>query len=324
MTRIGYHCSQEQFSAPDLRRFAAMAEKGGFAAIMTSDHLAPWSARQGHAAQTWAWMGAAMQATADVPFGALCIPGGWRYHPVTAAQAFATLENLFPGRLPWIAAGSGEALNERAAGYGWPDKAERQERLRAGAELMRSLWHGEEITQDGPIPAEKAKLWCLPQTPPRIYAAPLCGETAAWAGTWADGIITVRGDIDATREIIDAFRQHGGKNKPLILQYQLSWAADEETAVQQAHDQWRHVAIPNSADVSGADIPLPEDFDKLSANVTPDDIRSKMMVSSQPDAHLDDIRRYAALGFDEIYLHNAGRNQKEFIQCFCEKVLPRI
>jgi predicted esterase len=30
------------------------------------------------------------------------------------------------------------------------------------------------------------------------------------------------------------------------------------------------------------------------------------------------------MGFDEIYLHNVGRNQAEFIDTFAEKVLPNL
>lgn len=324
MTRIGYHCAQEQFSPAALAAYVTLAERKGFSCAMTSDHLAPWSVRQGHSAQTWAWLGAAMQATQHIPFGSLAVPGGWRYHPVVAAQAFATLADMFPNRLPWIAAGSGEALNERAVGQGWPDKHERNARLLAGVEMMRALWRGEEVTATAPLPAEQAKLWCLPETPPRIYATPLSVETAAWAGSWADGIITIRSDLGTTKSIIDAFRKNGGAGKPIALQYQLSWAPDVVTATKEAHDQWRHAGLPPSAGVSGADTPTPEEFDALSEDVTPRDIRRNMIISSQPDIILEDLRQYMALGFDEIYLHNAGRNQEEFIECFGEELLPKI
>jgi hypothetical protein len=30
------------------------------------------------------------------------------------------------------------------------------------------------------------------------------------------------------------------------------------------------------------------------------------------------------MGFDEVYLHNVGRNQPEFISAFGEKVLPQL
>lgn len=38
------------------------------------------------------------------------------------AQAVATLGAMYPGRIPWIALGSGQAMNEAATGLPWPDK----------------------------------------------------------------------------------------------------------------------------------------------------------------------------------------------------------
>ena len=42
--------------------FAVSAEDAGFRAVMCSDHLAPWSERQGHSGFAWSWLGAAMEA----------------------------------------------------------------------------------------------------------------------------------------------------------------------------------------------------------------------------------------------------------------------
>ena len=153
MTRIGFHASHEQFAPSALLQLVRQAEAAGFDGAMSADHFHPWSERQGQAGFGWAWLGAAMQTTA-FDFGSLCIPGGWRYHPAVVAQAAATLAEMFPGRLRWIAAGSGEALNERMVGAGWPGKAERNRRLEAGVEIIRALWRGEAVTREGPAPAE--------------------------------------------------------------------------------------------------------------------------------------------------------------------------
>jgi alkanesulfonate monooxygenase SsuD/methylene tetrahydromethanopterin reductase-like flavin-dependent oxidoreductase (luciferase family) len=144
---IGYHASHEQFSASQLLDYVQAAERAGFQAIMTSDHLAPWSERQRYSGNNWAWLGAAMAKT-SLPFGSLAIPGGWRYHPVVLAHLVATLSEMFPERLRWIALGSEEALNENAVGRGWPDKAERNARLEAGYEIMRALLAGDAVSSD--------------------------------------------------------------------------------------------------------------------------------------------------------------------------------
>jgi predicted esterase len=36
------------------------------------------------------------------------------------------------------------------------------------------------------------------------------------------------------------------------------------------------------------------------------------------------LQNFVDMGFDEIYLHNVGRDQAAFIATFGEKVLPRL
>ena len=45
---------------------------------------------------------------------------------------------------------------------------------------------------------------------------------------------------------------------------------------------------------------------------------------ADPDAHRAEIQRYLDLGFDRIYLHNVGRNQREWIEVFGRDVLPGL
>lgn len=118
MAIIGYHASHEQWRPSELLRFVRAAEEAGFAAAMCSDHFHPWSERQGQSGFAWSWLGAAMGATSLGHFGLVNAPGQ-RYHPAIIAQAAATLDELFPGRL-WVAMGSGQALNEHITGGAGP------------------------------------------------------------------------------------------------------------------------------------------------------------------------------------------------------------
>ena len=108
--RYFHFCAQEQFPPDDLLRQAIEAEDAGFDGIGCSDHLQPWW-EPGESGHAWVWLGAAGQATRKVPIGTGVTPPGPRYHPVLIAQAWATLEILFPGR-PYLGFGSGESLNE--------------------------------------------------------------------------------------------------------------------------------------------------------------------------------------------------------------------
>ena len=205
------------------------AEAAGFDAVMCSDHLAPWSEAQGHSGFTWTWLGAALQATDRVPMGSFHAPGQ-RYHPVISAQAMATVAAMFPGRFPWVALGSGQALNEHVTGAAWPVKAVRMERLRECVDVMRALWAGEEVTHHGHVVVDRAKLWSLPEEPPKLVAGAISVETARWAAGWADGLITVNQPRETLRRIVAAYRDAGGRGE-LHLQVHLAWAEDDETAL---------------------------------------------------------------------------------------------
>jgi probable non-F420 flavinoid oxidoreductase len=318
MPLIGYHASHEQFHPADLLRFVQRADRAGFGAAMCSDHFQPWSERQGESGFAWSWLGAAM-ATTSLSFGTVNAPGQ-RYHPAIVAQAAATLEALFPGRF-WVALGSGEALNECITGDPWPDKDERNARLRECVDVMRSLLAGETVTHRGRVVVDEARLYTRPESPPPLIAAALSPETAAWAAPWADGLITVAAPPDQLRDIVEAFRGSGGRDKPMFLQVGLSFAASDEEALEAAHHEWRTNVLPGDL---LADLPTPAAFDAAAARVTPDDVARQMRVSADPRRHADWLAADLELGFERVYLHNVHRDQERFIDAFAERVLPEL
>src|SRR4030095_2372340 len=116
----------------------------------------------------WSWLGAALQATA-LPFGVVNAPGQ-RYHPAVIAQAIGTLGSMYPGRF-WAALGTGEASNEHITGEVWPRKELRQQRLEECVDAMRNLLRGEEVSHDGLVTVDRARLWPRPDEPPALLGA---------------------------------------------------------------------------------------------------------------------------------------------------------
>jgi probable non-F420 flavinoid oxidoreductase len=312
----GFHCSHEQHPPSTLLRHAGLAAEAGFVHAMCSDHLKPWSARQGHAGFAWSWLGAALQAT-PLSFGTVCAPGQ-RYHPAVIAQAAATLAEMYPDRF-WLSVGSGEALNESITGEGWPSKADRQARLKESVAMMRALWAGETVSDDGLVRAVAARTYVTPTSPPLLLAAAISPETARWAAGWADGLITVTGDRERVRQVVDAFREHGGAGKPLFLQVTLSWAPTDEEARRAAHDQWRHTVLTHE---QLADLETPEEFDRASAHADPAAVAERVRVSADMARHVAWLREDAALGFDRAYLHNVCREHQETFLEQCAARLP--
>ena len=160
MTIVGWHASHEQIPPSELLRTVQLAEQAGFDAAMSSDHFSPWSERQGESGFAWSWLGAAM-ATTDLPFGVVTAPGQ-RYHPAIIAQAAATLGEMFPGRF-WMALGTGEASNEHITGDRWPAKDIRNRRLAECVAVIRALLAGEEVSHDGLVRVDRARLYTLPR-----------------------------------------------------------------------------------------------------------------------------------------------------------------
>ena len=52
--------------------------------------------------------------------------------------------------------------------------------------------------------------------------------------------------------------------------------------------------------------------------------KDRMLISADLDEHVAALQGYIDMGFDEIFLHNVGRDQAGFISMFGEKVLPRL
>ncbi|GIE31731.1 LLM class F420-dependent oxidoreductase [Actinoplanes italicus] len=317
MTQYGIHASHEQIRPGVLLDAMIAAERAGFEAAMCSDHFSPWSARQGQSGFAWSWLGAALQAT-NLSFGVVNAPGQ-RYHPAIIAQAIGTLGDMFPDRF-WVALGSGEFSNEHITGGKWPRKEVRNARLRESVEVIRDLLAGEQVSRDGLVTVDRARLWTRPEVTPPLIGAAVSVETARWCAEWADGLATVNAPEDHLRAMIDAYRGAGGRG-PICLQVHLSWAPTQQQAEEIAYDQWRGniFAPPVCWDLATA-----EEFDVVSENVTVEQVAKVVNISADLEEHVQRLRGYAALGFDRIYLHHVGQDLMPFIETFGAKVLPAL
>lgn len=253
----------------------------------------------------------------SIPFGVVCAPGQ-RYHPAIVAQAAATLAQMFPGRF-WISLGSGEAINEIITTEKWPSKADRNARLLESALIIRSLLQGDTVFHRGLVSVENARLYTLPEVQPLLLGAAVSAETAAWVGSWADGLITVSKPLEELRQVVNAFRENGGDNKPMYLKVQLSYAKSDEEALKGAYDQWRTNIFQGSV---LANLRSVEEFDAAAEFVQPEQLFGKVNISADLKKHTDWINQYKSLGFEKIILHNVNRDQETFIDDFGKYVLP--
>jgi alkanesulfonate monooxygenase SsuD/methylene tetrahydromethanopterin reductase-like flavin-dependent oxidoreductase (luciferase family) len=189
--------------------------------------------------------------------------------------------------------------------------------------VIRALLRGEEVSHDGLVRLDRAKLWSLPAQSPALFGAAVSERTARRVGGWADGLVTVNQQIPVLRRVIEAFRDGGGADKPVAVQVHLSWAQDDATALAIAHDQWRNCVFGPELSWN---LELPKQFDEASSWVRPDDVATGVLVSSDAKCHIEWLREIADLGADQLFLHQVGRGaeQERFVEVFADLVLPEI
>ena len=140
---IGYWVAQEQYPMQDLLNFVIEAEKSGFSTTMTSDHFHPWWHNGGYSNFAWIWIAVAANMTKKMQFITGVTAPTYRYHPAIIAQAFASLDTLFPNRIG-LGIGTGEAINEVPLGYDWPSPKFRLNKTIDAIKVIKNLWesHG--------------------------------------------------------------------------------------------------------------------------------------------------------------------------------------
>ncbi|HEX5711976.1 MAG TPA: TIGR03557 family F420-dependent LLM class oxidoreductase [Solirubrobacterales bacterium] len=322
--RYFHLCAHEQFPPAELLRQAVAAERAGFDGIGCSDHLQPWwdGGESGHA---WVWLGAAAQATERVALGTAVTPPGPRYHPLLIAQAWATLEQMYPGR-PYLGIGSGESLNESPLGAEWPSPKAQVERMEEALELIHALFAGERVSERGEHFATKgAYLHTHPGRRPPIYVSAFGPKAAAVAGRQGDGLWTLA-DPEKAPGLIDAYRgaaeDAGREPGEIVLQAAFSWAEDEDAALEGAR-VWKG-AQPGEFFADDWHDPAAM-HERGEQQVSDQELRESLIISADPAVHAERIREVEKLGATTVALmNNSGAAPERAIEVYAEAVLPEL
>jgi len=316
--------SHEEFPPSELLRQAQAAERAGFDGLGCSDHFAPWFP-DGQSGNALVYLGALGQAT-RLPIGTGVTPVIHRYHPAVIAQAFMSLEELFPGRV-WLGAGSGESLNETPLGLDWPAPDEMLERFDRGLEAIVRLWDGETVTMDGGwFRLREARLYTRARTKPKLYVSAFGEQAARIAGKWGDGVWTM-GDPDLAPSVVETYREscadHGRRPGEVVLQSGFAWAEDEQQAIDGA-TRWK----PTQMDaVYRDDIWRPEEMQRQAGQEVSDEEFAKQgfIIGADPEEHVERIRELEKLGPSTICLQLiGGADPRGSIRVYGDKVLPAL
>ena len=326
---IGYAAMLERFHPTEAVELTRYAEERGFRGVMAADHFQPWLPHQGQASFVWNVLGALGQVTSG-DLGTGVTAPTLRWHPAMVAQASATLGAMYPGR-HWLGLGSGEALSDHVVGQYWPEPHERINRMFEAVDIIKKLFAsglaGKDVRHDGQFfKLESTRLWTMPERAPEILVAASGPVAARRAGRTVDGLITEGAQLDKIAPLLQRFaegaREAGRKPESLtrVLRLNLSWAPTDEEAMANALSEW-----PNGAmRFSKSDVRSPFELEQLARLVRPEDFAGRMLVTADLDAHRANIQQFLDLGFDRVYLHNAGRDQKQWIDVFARDVLPKL
>ena len=325
MTRFWFAASTEEFPPSQMVEQARAAERAGFDGLGASDHFAPWWP-DGQGSQAWVTLAAIGQHT-TLPLGTGVTPIIHHYHPALVAQAFMSMEELYPGRV-FLGVGSGEALNEVPFGLDWPAPGEMLERFEAGLEAITRLWNGETVTMDGGwFRLKDAKLYTRAQSRPRLYVSAFGPQAAQIAARYGDGLWTM-GDPESAPEVIDTYLEararEGQQPGEIILQSGFNLAEDEETAITSSR-KWKATQLD---EVYRDDLHDPaEMLAKADAEISDEQFAKQgFIVSADPTEHVDRIRQLETIheATTAIVLQLIGADPLGSIRRYGEHVLPAL
>ena len=304
MSEISISCDGRDLPLGFHEKVAA-GERGGAAAVWIANHLFqrdPITLAAMSLAQTKR-MRATLMAMTPLTM-----------HPVQAAMAAATLDELFPGRIV-LCLGLGAPADLRSIGL----RAARPLRvMREALELARALLAGEEVQVDGESFRVHGRRLATGMRPVPLVLAASGPRMLELAGAVADGVLISAG---ASVEFVKQSLEHvhrAAKGRTVRTHAVVYAAVDDDEAL--AHDRLRRVlAILLRGSHHAANLEaggtmldqsalneavLAENWADAEALIT-DDIVRRHAASGRPEQVTRRFAEYQAAGLDEIVVSGA-------------------
>jgi len=320
--QVGYMLAHEQFPVRELADIGEAAARAGFGLLATSDHFQPWQANEGHSGEAWVTMGALGARTEPAWMGTTVTCPTLRYQPAVVAEAFASLSQLYPGRI-FLGVGSGEALNEQAATGSWPAWNERWERLIEAISIIRALWTGEPVAHAGKYYSVHARLYDPPPQPIPLLTAANGRKSMRLAGLHGDGLVTDPVTWKQHRAQWVAGVRESGRDPAslpvLVEQYVVVGGTAE---ARQAAELWR---FGPKAFKGYFDIRDPEVIQKRAEAELPlEKVMEGWPIGTDPAAHVKVIRELFESGVTIVNIHAGQQDPERVIAFYGAEVLPNF
>jgi G6PDH family F420-dependent oxidoreductase len=261
-TKLGYMVLLEKMKPNECLKYALEAEKVGMDMIWVDDHFFPFSPMT-ECGFAWCFMASALQATEKIPFSTGVTAPIMRYNPAVVAQAFSTMNCMYPGRVN-LGVGTGEDLNEvPLLGAEWPKPAKRLEMLADAVDIIKGLWTSDEpMSCDGNYCMTNVRL-CTKDTTTKIpiYFSGIGPKASRLAGMKGDHLITVTTNPKVLGEVIfpnfEAGAREAGKDPTKMERaIMMNFAYDPSKSTEKGHTVARQGEFEERTTI----VHEPEDF----------------------------------------------------------------
>lgn len=140
---------------------------------------------------------------------------------------------------------------------------------------------------------------------------------ARHAGEIGDGLISTA----PKSELISAFQDSGGPDRPRYGQYTVCWAEDQENARQTAYEIWPTAGVPGEL---SQELQTPTHYEQAVQVITLDEATEHVVCGPDPEKHIEGLQEFIDAGFDHVYVHQVGPDQERFLDFYQKEVLPQF
>ncbi|WP_138005618.1 LLM class flavin-dependent oxidoreductase [Halalkalirubrum salinum] len=288
------------------RDYARAVEAAGFDGIAVPDHL---MTGDGATTECFTTLAALARETETVTLFPKTVNNELRHGPLLA-KIGATLDNVSDGRMK-LGMGAGWKEDEAVAyGYEWPNAPTRLRAMEETIELTKKLWTEDEVSFEGEYYTLKDAV-CRPHPkqdphPPIMVGGGGEEFTLRIAAKHADEW-NYWGSTDLIEHKLDVLRSHCETYGTDFDSIDISWFArcivrETETEVEEILDQ-----APRFRD--------PEPDDPLA---------SYHNLIGTPEQLINDLKRFEAIGVDEVDLEFVDFPDPTGVELFAETVVPEF
>jgi coenzyme F420-dependent glucose-6-phosphate dehydrogenase len=183
--------------------------------------------------------------------------------------------------------------------------------------IIRALWDGEVVDHRGEFyEVENTRLFDPPDQAPPVIVSGFGDDAVRLAGRIGDGYW----GHSPERETIELFEQSGGRG-PRYAQLNVCWAESEDDARRTVLDIWPNGGIPGQL---MQDLPTWTHFEQAASLVTEDLATEHVPCGPAVDPILESVDQYQKAGYDHLYFHQVGPDQRGFLQWWESELGPAL